>query len=126
METFSIGVNALAVSPARIWYPVIPGSSVQNGVSSTVPLASPLTVSDGAQVAHLSLIGSYVSSDFHLATDAHGGTYVDDPRTTPAATRFAEAMAGFSGRYQALAAIYASGTALVSASHLFAAGSSAR
>ena len=44
-----------------------------------------------------------------------------------APTQFVEAMAGFSGREQSVAAIHAGGAALVSASHLVtAAGSSGR
>ena len=131
-----LGLDNLAGFHARISGMSGPGQKVELGgfafgtsetaAWSQAGTSGTLTVSDGGQTAKLTLVGTYVSSDFHLATDAHGGTYVDDPRTTPAATRFAEAMAGFSGRYQALAAIYASGTALVSASHLFAAGSSAR
>jgi hypothetical protein len=38
-----------------------------------------LTVHDGAQVATLSLIGTYVTSNFVLSTDGHGGTFVVDP-----------------------------------------------
>ena len=35
-----------------------------------------LTVTDGAQVAKLTLIGSYATSNFALANDGHGGTFV--------------------------------------------------
>ncbi len=35
-----------------------------------------LTVTDGGKVAHLSLLGSYVTSDFALSTDGAGGTLV--------------------------------------------------
>jgi antigen 43 len=38
--------------------------------------AGTLTVTDGAQVAKLTLLGSYVTSDFALSTDNHGGTFV--------------------------------------------------
>jgi hypothetical protein len=53
-----------------------------------------LTVSDGGQVANLTLIGTYATSDFALAGDGHGGTYVFDP---PAASvrAFAQAAAAF-------------------------------
>ena len=34
------------------------------------------TVVDGAKTATLSLLGSYVTSDFALSTDSHGGTFV--------------------------------------------------
>jgi autotransporter passenger strand-loop-strand repeat protein len=38
-----------------------------------------LTVTDGAKVAKLTLLGSYVTSNFTLSTDNAGGTYVVDP-----------------------------------------------
>jgi hypothetical protein len=38
-----------------------------------------LTVSDGTNVATLTLLGQYVTANFHLATDGHGGTLVTDP-----------------------------------------------
>jgi autotransporter passenger strand-loop-strand repeat protein len=56
-----------------------------------------LTVRDGAQTASLTLIGTYVTSDFHLATDSHGGTYVTDPKTAPAFVQAAAAMAPRAG-----------------------------
>jgi autotransporter passenger strand-loop-strand repeat protein len=45
----------------------------QSGTSGT------LTVTDGAKVASLTLIGTYTSSSFHLTDDGHGGTFVADP-----------------------------------------------
>jgi autotransporter passenger strand-loop-strand repeat protein len=38
-----------------------------------------LTVSDGAHTANLTLLGQYVSAQFSLASDGHGGTLVSDP-----------------------------------------------
>jgi hypothetical protein len=35
-----------------------------------------LTVTDGADVAKLTLLGNYVTSEFALSTDSHGGTFV--------------------------------------------------
>jgi autotransporter passenger strand-loop-strand repeat protein len=55
-----------------------------------------LTITDGAQVAKLRLLGDYVTSDFALSTDGHGGSYVADPPPTGYANsvaRFAQAMA---------------------------------
>jgi hypothetical protein len=52
-----------------------------------------LTVTDGAKVANLTLLGSYVTSNFDLSTDSQGGTLVTDPPV--AAARFAQAMAAF-------------------------------
>ncbi len=48
----------------------------QSGTSGT------LTVSDGAKIATLDLIGSYATSDFQLSSDGHGGTFVVDPPLT--------------------------------------------
>ena len=38
-----------------------------------------LSVTNGARTAKLTLLGSYVTSQFHLAGDGHGGTLVTDP-----------------------------------------------
>ena len=35
-----------------------------------------LTVTDGGQVAKLTLLGNYVASDFALSDDHHSGTFV--------------------------------------------------
>jgi autotransporter passenger strand-loop-strand repeat protein len=93
----------------------------QTGTSGT------LTVTDGAQVANLTLIGTYVTSDFTLADDDRGGTLITDPppSAAPAAVRFAEAMAGFHGG-RGVAAIHAGGTALLSVSPLLTAATSGR
>ena len=70
----------------------------QSGTSGT------LTVHDGAKTASLKLIGTYVTSDFQLASDGHGGTFVADPAadaptSDPAPVRFVAAVAGLdSGR----------------------------
>ena len=50
-----------------------------------------LTVSDGGQVAILTLVGAYVTSNFVFSDDGHGGTFVVDP---PVAG-FSQAMATF-------------------------------
>ena len=98
----------------------------QSGTSGT------LTVTDGAKVATLTLIGSYTTSDFKLAADGHGGTFVfDPPARSPmaarAATRFAQALAGYEGdRGASFAAIHAGGAALSSAAGLITVAMSAR
>jgi len=38
-----------------------------------------LTVTSGTHTAHLTLLGTYVTSQFHLGGDGHGGTRVTDP-----------------------------------------------
>ena len=75
-------------------------SWAQSGTSGT------LTVTDGAKVAHLTLIGTYVTGDFHLSNDTHGGTLVDDPpvlqaAAPAAAAGFVQAIASLAGDYTA-------------------------
>ena len=43
-----------------------------------------LTVSDGTRIANLTLLGQYVTAQFHLTSDGHGGTVVTDPPLTVA------------------------------------------
>ena len=38
-----------------------------------------LTVSDGTHIANLTLLGQYVTAQFHVTSDGHGGTVVTDP-----------------------------------------------
>jgi autotransporter passenger strand-loop-strand repeat protein len=73
----------------------------QAGTSGT------LTVSDGAKVANLTLIGTYVTSDFALAGDGHGGTFVSDPPAPSAnAATFVAAAASFhGGRYEGVESV---------------------
>ena len=42
-------------------------------------LSGTLTVNDGAHVAALTLLGQYVTGQFHMVNDGHGGTLVTDP-----------------------------------------------
>ena len=87
----------------------------QSGTSGT------LTVTDGAKVAHLTLIGTYTSNSFHLSTDGHGGTFVDDPPTRAAAPAvaagFVQAIASLAGDYTAY--VHSGGEAAVIASPAF-------
>jgi hypothetical protein len=39
-------------------------------------LSGTLSVHDGGLTANLTLLGKYVTSDFALANDAHGGSFV--------------------------------------------------
>ena len=52
-----------------------------------------LTVTEGAQVASLTLIGTYVTSNFVLSSDGAGGTIVVDPPLAPNVARFVQAAA---------------------------------
>ena len=38
-----------------------------------------LTMSDGAHVANIALLGNYIASAFAMASDGHGGTLITDP-----------------------------------------------
>jgi autotransporter passenger strand-loop-strand repeat protein len=42
-------------------------------------LSGTLTVNDGTHVATLTLLGQYVTGQFHMANDGNGGTLVTDP-----------------------------------------------
>jgi len=83
----------------------------QAGTSGT------LKVHDGAKTASLTLIGTYVTGDFTLSNDSHGGTFVVDPPVSslavaaPAAAQFVQAVAGFDAGRGGLAAIHSGGTA---------------
>jgi autotransporter passenger strand-loop-strand repeat protein len=48
-------------------------SSVTTNTSAT------LTVTDGADIAHILLLGNYIGSTFTLSNDGHGGTSMVDP-----------------------------------------------
>jgi len=70
-----------------------------------------LTITDGAKTAKLSLVGSYVTSNFVLSSDGAGGTLVVDPPVPAAAANsnanvasFVQAMASFAGGQTANAA----------------------
>jgi hypothetical protein len=94
---------------------------IQSGTSGT------LTVSDGAKVAHLTLIGTYTSGSFKLTSDGHGGTFVADPpsHTAPAAA-FVQAIAGLPGDRSGFVGVHAGGTAAISAPAFAAAATSGR
>jgi hypothetical protein len=38
-----------------------------------------LAVTSGTHIATITLLGQYVTADFHVSTDNHGGTLVTDP-----------------------------------------------
>ena len=56
-----------------------------------------LTVTDGSKTASLTLLGSYVTSDFSLSDDGIGGTYVVDPPHAGASASAATAVATGAG-----------------------------
>jgi hypothetical protein len=71
--------------------------------------------------------GSPLTSDFHLAKDGHGGTYISDPSgaaaVPAAAARFVAAIAGLRGARDqfGFASVHDVATALMSAPSLFTA-----
>jgi autotransporter passenger strand-loop-strand repeat protein len=86
-EKIDLGGFTFSVSETASW--------AQAGTSGT------LKVVDGAKTASLTLIGSYVTSDFHLLDDGHGGTLVFDPPSTThaaVAARLAEQAAALGDR----------------------------
>ena len=58
-----------------------PGTTKASFTEAGSHTSGTLAVTDGAHTAKLALLGSYVTSQFHLASDGHGGTLVTDPPT---------------------------------------------
>jgi len=63
-----------------------------------------LTVTDGAKTASLTLLGSYVTSNFQLADDGRGGSFVFDPPAATAVATTGASAAGVANFTQAMAA----------------------
>jgi len=101
-------------------------SWTQTGTSGT------LTVSDGAQTADLTLVGTYATGNFQLSDDKHGGTFIVDPPLTRtgagrAAAGFVQAMAVFGGgAATGPASVRSHDTLLISAASLTPSPSSGR
>ena len=95
---------------------------VQTGTSGT------LTISEGAQTAHLTLIGTYAAGAFRLSDDKHGGTYIADTSVKPTAVAasFVQAMAVFGGGTTGPATVRSPETSLISAASLAPTQSSGR
>jgi hypothetical protein len=53
-----------------------------------------LTVTDGAHVAKIKLVGNYLGATFTASADGHGGTSISDANTPAAVHAFVAAMAG--------------------------------
>jgi autotransporter passenger strand-loop-strand repeat protein len=95
----------------------------QSGASGT------LTVNDGSDIANLTLIGAYVTSDFDVFADGNGGTDIKDSGTSPATAlapaRFAQAIASLAGRgHGTLCSVASGGSAVPSITLLLAAATS--
>ena len=75
---FSAAISGFGVSGGSIDLVNIAVSGASLAYSGTA-LSGVLTVSDGAHVATLALLGDYTAANFHLADDGHGGTMVTDP-----------------------------------------------
>ncbi len=85
LPAFAAQISGFTLSSQKIDLAGFAYSSATETVSWTSAsnnTSGVLTVTDGAQVAHLNLIGAYVTSNFVLSTDGHGGTYVVDPPLT--------------------------------------------
>jgi hypothetical protein len=101
-QTFSGKIGGMASATQRV---DLAGFAYSSGatvsfVEAPSNTGGTLTLSNGSQVATLTLLGAYVTSNFKLTNDGHGGTYVADPpaaSTAPGLARFVQAMAVFGG-----------------------------
>jgi hypothetical protein len=57
----------------------VSGITSANFVESGGNTSGTLTVTDGTHTAQITLLGQYVTGNFHLQNDGHGGTLVLDP-----------------------------------------------
>jgi hypothetical protein len=55
------------------------------GTQGRIAASGTLTVTDGTHTAQIALLGQYVTANFHLSADGHGGTLVKDPPVSSAA-----------------------------------------
>jgi hypothetical protein len=55
-----------------------------NVTSSITATSATLTVTDGADIAHIILLGNYIGSTFTASDDTFGGTSIVDPPNTSA------------------------------------------
>jgi autotransporter passenger strand-loop-strand repeat protein len=129
LSSFHAKISGLTTSADKIdllGFAFTSGETVtwtQSGTSGT------LAVKDGAKTASLSLIGAYATSDFTLAKDGHGGTFVTDPPApdaAPATTLFTQAAAGLGAHGQGVASVHSGGAAMNVASSLVTAATSGR
>jgi autotransporter passenger strand-loop-strand repeat protein len=92
-QAFSGLISGLSTTAQKIDLGGFAYSSTGETVSWTEAgsgLSGTLTVSGGGKSASLSLIGSYVTSNFQLSSDGAGGTIIVDPPLT----EFSQLMAG--------------------------------
>jgi hypothetical protein len=54
--------------------------------SSITATSTTLAVTDGANIAHIILLGNYIGSTFPLSNDGFGGTSIVDPHVSAAQT----------------------------------------
>jgi autotransporter passenger strand-loop-strand repeat protein len=112
LAAFRAKISGLATSSQKIDLDGFAFSAGETVAWTQAGTSGTLVVHDGAKVARLTLIGAYATSDFKLANDGHGGTFVT--RVQPAAA-LAQAVAGMTGARDAIAAGHAGGRASVSA-----------
>ena len=84
--TFSGTVAGLAVGDFLDLRDIsfISGTTTKNFVEAGSNTSGTLTVSDGTHTANLALLGQYVTAQFNITSDGHGGTLVTDPPLTVA------------------------------------------
>jgi len=108
LAAFSANISGMATSKEKIdlgGFTFGAGETV-SWVEAGGGTSGTLTVVDGAKTATLTLLGSYVTSDFSLSNDGIGGTFVVDPPGASASTAAATstAVAGVANFTQAMAA----------------------
>jgi hypothetical protein len=54
--------------------------------SAVTATSATLTVTDGADIAHIILLGNYIGSTFTVSNDGFGGTSIVDPPGTTSAS----------------------------------------
>jgi hypothetical protein len=57
-----------------------------NVTSSITATSATLTVTDGADIAHIILLGNYMASTFTASNDGFGGTSIVDPHVSASQT----------------------------------------
>src|SRR5205814_8683656 len=78
-RTYGLTLAGFGVPGAIDFAAVAFGSSTSATYTSTGIGSGTLSVTDGAHTAALALLGQYVTANFHLSDDGHGGTLVVDP-----------------------------------------------
>ena len=78
--TYNLTISGFGVPGAIDFSAVAFNSGTTSATyTSTGISAGTLSVTDGTHTAAIALLGQYVTANFKLSTDGHGGTLVTDP-----------------------------------------------